>query len=55
MLHKRLRPSYTLVKQMYSCSVAKNSLKENCMKNLYTDIFETAIPKENCALYGLQL
>ena len=35
---KKLRP-VTLVKQMYSCRVAKNSLKENCMKNLYTDIF----------------
>ena len=33
-LHQKLRP-VTLVKQMYSCGVVKNSLKENC-KNDFT-------------------
>ena len=44
---KRLRP-VTLVKQMYSCGIAKNSLKENCMKNLVDGNFpHTDCPENN--------
>ena len=41
---KKLKP-VTLVKQMYSCSVAKNSLKENCTKE---NIVDGNFPRKGC-------
>ena len=42
---KKIKTSYTLVKQMYSCSVAKNSPKENCTKQ---NIVDGNFPHKGC-------